>query len=387
MKFLHLSDTHFDYSPAMNLLDMEKYSKEKYNAFQKAIDYAKEHDIKLIVHSGDVFDRINPKLIYIHDLMRLLYTGTREGITFLIVSGNHDQPKIKDTFNPLGLFEAIEGINIYTSPGIFTFENVDFFCIPSPKEWSKVTENFPSILSNLFEEEKNRENQKVLVSHIQIFDVKDKSTDEIEPFIVSGLPPEKIPKEFQYVALGHVHKMQQIRNRPEMWYAGSLTPLSFNEIGQKKYFIEVEINKKEPVKINPIEMLSNYALIETKINVESITSEEDIENSVEYYTKNIDLNNNILKIIFTNATDVFYKEYDAQKLSQSIKKRNVLGFKVEIKRKEESLEKEFNKIDLFSKDLIKTNSAELAEYLKQKGVSEEDMSFLFEINSKIISGV
>lgn len=387
MKFLHLSDTHFDYSPAMNLLDMEKYSREKYNAFQKAIDYAKANNIKLIVHSGDVFDRINPKLIYIHDLMKLLYTGTKEGITFLIVSGNHDQPKIKDTFNPLGLFESIEGINIYTSPGIFTFEDVDFFCIPSPKEWSKFTENFPSILSGLFEEEKEKSNQKVLVTHIQIFDVKDKSTDEIEPFIVSGLPPEKIPKDFQYVALGHVHKMQQIRNRPEMWYAGSLTPLSFNEIGQKKYFIEVELNKNEPAKINPIEMVSNYALIETKINVESITSEEDIENSVDYYTKNMELNNNILKIIFTNATDVFYKEYDAQKLSQNIKKRNVLGFKVEIKRKEDTLEKEFNKIDLLSKDLIKTNTAELFDYFNEKGEDEKNISQLMDINSRILSGV
>ena len=387
MKFIHLSDTHFDYSPAMNLLDMEKYSKEKFDAFSRAIEYAKEHNIKLIVHSGDVFDRINPKLIYIHDLMKLLYNGVRDGITFLIISGNHDQPKIKDTFNPLGLFESIEGINVYTSPGIFTFEGVNFFCIPSPKEWSKFTENFPSILSNLFEEEKEQANQKVLVTHIQIFDVKDKSTDEIEPFIVSGLPPEKIPKKFQYVALGHVHKMQQIKNRPEMWYAGSLTPLSFNELGQKKYFIEVEVEKNKPVKIAPIEMPSEYSLIELTIEVKGITSEEDIENSLDYYTKNIDLNNNILKVVFTNATDIFYKEYDSQKLSQFIKKRNVLGFKVEIKREEESLEKEFDDISLLSKDLIKTNTAELIDYFKQRGESDEEINEFLDINGKIISGV
>ena len=155
---------------------------------------------------------------------------------------------------------------------------------------------------------------------------------------------------------------------------------------EEKYNMESEINKNEPAKINPIEMVSNYALIETKINVENITSEEDIENSVDYYTKNMELNNNILKIIFTNATDVFYKEYDAQKLSQNIKKRNVLGFKVEIKRKEDSLEKEFNKIDLLSKDLIKTNTAELFDYFNEKGEDEKNISQLMDINSRILSG-
>lgn len=384
MRFIHLSDTHFDYSPAMNYIDMENYSKEKYDAFQRAIDYAKENNIKLIVHSGDVFDRINPKLSYVHELMKLLYEGTKDGITFLIISGNHDQPKVRDTFNPLSLYDGIDGIHIFTTPQIFTFENTDFFCIPSPREWSKFSDTFEGTLNNLIEKEKNVDNTKVLVTHIQIFDARDKSTDEIEPFIANGLSPDKIPRIFNYVALGHVHRFQQIADRPEMYYAGSLTPLSFNEIGQKKYFIDVDVEKNQETKIMPIESTVNYKLIEQKIDVEHITAEEDIENLVDYYTENIELENNILKIIFTNATDVFYREYDAQKLTSKMKKQNVLGFKVEIKRKEENLKEDFEKIDITSEDLIKPLSVELKDYFEMKKETDDEINKLLDLNNKIL---
>ena len=384
MRFLHLSDTHFDYSPAMNYIDMEKYSKEKYDAFQRAIDYAKENNIKLIVHSGDVFDRINPKLSYVHELMKLLYKGTKDGLTFLIISGNHDQPKVRDSFNPLSLYDGIDGIHIFTTTQIFTFEDTDFFCIPSPREWSKFSDTFEGTLNEMLEKEKNRDNIKVLVTHIQIFDARDKSTDEIEPFIANGLPPDKIPKIFNYVALGHVHRFQQIADRPEMYYAGSLTPLSFNEIGQKKYFIDIDVEKNQETKIIPIESTVNYKLIEQKIDVEHITAEEDIENLISYYTENIELENNILKIIFTNATDVFYREYDAQKLTSKMKKQNVLGFKVEIKRKEENLKEDFEKIDITSEDLIKPLSVELKDYFEMKKETDDEINKLLDLNNKIL---
>jgi exonuclease SbcD len=43
------------------------------------------------------------------------------------------------------------------------------------------------------------------------------------------------PKDFDYVALGHLHRMQQAATLPEVWYSGSPLPMGFGEAAAEKF--------------------------------------------------------------------------------------------------------------------------------------------------------
>ena len=67
-----------------------------------------------------------------------------------------------------------------------------------------------------------------------------------------------------------------------------------------------------------------------------------------------------------------------------MKKQNVLGFKVEIKRKEENLKEDFEKIDITSEDLIKPLSVELKDYFEMKKETDDEINKLLDLNNKIL---
>jgi DNA repair exonuclease SbcCD nuclease subunit len=378
LRFIHISDTHFNYLPSMQFLDEERYIDNKFNTLHQAIDYAINNNIKLIVHTGDVFHTTSPSYSYMMKMIKELMYGINNGITFLIISGNHDQPKIKSGFNPLQFLDHIKGVHIFIKPGIFVFENVSFLAIPSPNQWSKVQTIFPAQMKELLKQVKMP--NKVLVSHIQIKTIRDKSTDDIEPFIIEGIPSDDIPKVFNYVALGHVHRMQQIPGRPDMWYAGSSSQLSFNEENQEKYFLDVQLegngSKITPVKINNI-----YELYTLSVNVEKAKSGIDINKIVMYYVNRQKFENNMIRIILENCPDELLYSSEIDHLLKVIKDNNVMGVKILTLKKEIKIDIEQTKIN--ENDFIGNIQQELNNYLKSKKLNDDEIMHLLELSKEI----
>ena len=88
----------------------------------QAISYAKENNIKLIIHSGDVFNETRPTLDNIYNLNKILVDAEKLGISFLIIAGNHDQPRIKGAFSVPEFFNLVKGMYVFTEPQIFEYE-------------------------------------------------------------------------------------------------------------------------------------------------------------------------------------------------------------------------------------------------------------------------
>ncbi len=61
------------------------------------------------------------------------------------------------------------------------------------------------------------------------------TAEEVSPELFSG---------FSYVALGHLHRPQRVTDR--MWYSGSPLAYAFDEAGQKKGFLSVDIDCDSP---------------------------------------------------------------------------------------------------------------------------------------------
>ena len=63
---------------------------------------------------------------------------------------------------------------------------------------------------------------------------------------------EALPTAAQYVALGHVHKNQEVRCGTKAAYSGSLLQLDFGEREQEKYVNLVEMHAKQPAQVTQL---------------------------------------------------------------------------------------------------------------------------------------
>ncbi len=72
--------------------------------------------------------------------------------------------------------------------------------------------------------------------------------------------PLQLPAAAQYVALGHVHKPQQLGASPLTCYPGSIIQLDFGEGGEKKQVNLVEVEAGRPARVHPIPLVSGKEL-------------------------------------------------------------------------------------------------------------------------------
>ena len=80
------------------------------NQFNRIIDKAIEEKVDFIVHSGDLFDRVNVKNIDIEGVLKALRKLNENKIPFVTIAGNHDRAFTQGVVSPLNF------INYMTPP-------------------------------------------------------------------------------------------------------------------------------------------------------------------------------------------------------------------------------------------------------------------------------
>ena len=250
MKFVHIADIHFD-SPFVNLSDQEFLGDlrrlDQRKIFKKVIEYIKENNIEFLFISGDIYEHEYVKKETI-EFMNNLFKEIPETKIF-ISPGNHD-PFIKNSyynkfiwnenvkiFN--GKFEKYETENI----DIYGFGFNDFYCTNSN-------------LENLKIENKNKLNILIMHGTIDGASLEEKQYNSFKS-------KELKEKEFDYVALGHIHKLDyNSYENQKIVYPGSLASLGFDELGQHGMIVG-ELNKE---KLN----LEFISLDEKEFKIENI---------------------------------------------------------------------------------------------------------------------
>jgi DNA repair exonuclease SbcCD nuclease subunit len=91
MLLLHVSDTHLGASRPSKLREREL---DYYDVFNEVVDIAVREHVDAVIHGGDFFDEPKPTpqtYLYAYRALRKL---REHGIEFLVVAGQHDQPKV-----------------------------------------------------------------------------------------------------------------------------------------------------------------------------------------------------------------------------------------------------------------------------------------------------
>lgn len=265
MKFLHLSDLHIG-----KIVNDFSMLEEQQLLLKQVIEMAVANQVEAVVIAGDVYDRAVPSGEAVLLFDNFLTGLVEKSIRVLMISGNHDSPERvgfgKKLFDNSGVHIAGVPEKELTTVVI---GNVEFVLLPYVKPaWvgaATSQEAVEKLLKNYWETVANREEEsvqpfkRVLVTHFFVTDSgrEPELSDSETTIQVGGLDNVEAAlfEGFDYVALGHIHKMQQIGERA-VWYSGSPMAYSFGEtqkqsgallvtLGQPEGFLEVQVQKLE----------------------------------------------------------------------------------------------------------------------------------------------
>ncbi|HRS26032.1 MAG TPA: DNA repair exonuclease [Methanofastidiosum sp.] len=236
MKLIHTADFHL--SKKLRLDDFTK-------SLSKIKDCAFEYSVSTVVVAGDVFDKNTPdneaRAVFYEWLSSLLNTN----IHVLILTGTHDAQQLAHGLLPLKRLN-LEYLHIYDSLCVDVISELKLYVLTIPH---LIRPDFGMIKKKLDEFDSLEKSDgwlKIVIGHFAIigtevrngFEILEKSEDFVLP-----LTWFQQLKSVDYIALGHIHRHQQLLKN--MVYAGSIERVNFGEKENKPCFVEVDIDGKE----------------------------------------------------------------------------------------------------------------------------------------------
>lgn len=296
MKFIHLADLHLGkIIYQRNLIDIQV------DLLNQVIEYMNKKSINTLVIAGDVYDRAiasQESISALNDFLDKIINCYHKNV--LMISGNHDS---SERLNFASSLLKSKGLYIVSFPEKkmkpIEIEGINFYLVPFFK---------PSYIRYLYENEDIKSYQEafdyylkqqdidytktnVLVTHQFIAGNKEVIRSESEVILTVGgteIIDVDILKDFDYVALGHIHASQKIKY-DYIRYAGSLMKYSFDEVNQTKGMVEVTIDNKN-VSTNIIPLKPKKDLIRLHGKYQDILDYPDNHNdfiSIELLDKKI----------------------------------------------------------------------------------------------------
>ena len=269
MRFLHISDLHI--GKVVN--DFSMLEDQRFLLGQIA-GIAEENRVDAVVIAGDVYDRAIPSGEAVTVFDRFFTELSSCGIGVLMISGNHDSPERLSFGRKLLKGQGIHIAGVQEE-GLITVEFwepepgsprkqilTQFvllpFLKPSQMDASTSEEAVKKALAGYWEEEKRagkKKKNRVLVTHFFVTDSgrEPELSDSETTVHVCGLDnvDASVFAGFDYTALGHIHKPQQVGGHP-IWYAGSPLKYSFGETGQDKCALLVTLGAEGLSEVKPI---------------------------------------------------------------------------------------------------------------------------------------
>ncbi len=215
------------------------------------IEILKSESIDILLIAGDIFDVPNPPHQSLELFFRFLHRLSVETKTqTFIIAGNHDSGILLDA--PKELLKT-HRVKIWgkLAPDPTTHwetvtvkkETIEICAIPFFRSFELLPQGEGDTLEALkkyFHKEKTH--PSILLFHHLAGIYEAAGSEQVVSLSgVDSLPVEML-KEFDYVALGHIHKPQKIAENA--YYSGSPIPLRFSETAEKSVLILTVANGK-----------------------------------------------------------------------------------------------------------------------------------------------
>lgn len=267
MRFLHTSDWHLGQKFIGQSRDIEHGL-----ALDWLLETIAAQQVDALIVAGDIFDVNNPptsaETLYYQFLSRLVGSPCRH---IIIIGGNHDAPSkleapknllqalgihvigkaagpeeelilLKDQAGkPLALVAAIPFLRDRDFQGSISGEGMDDRIQRIKEGIYKHYHEMAACAQEILDTQK-LDIPVLTTGHLY---AKGAAATEEQANIYIGnlenIAAEQFPEIFDYVALGHIHRPQIVGKKQHIRYCGSLIPLSFSEIADKKLVLLCDV--------------------------------------------------------------------------------------------------------------------------------------------------
>ena len=292
VKVIHVADTHID--PTFRYLGPKELERRRdfLNAFYKVVSKARELKPDLLLVSGDLFDKVNPRNPARTQVMRAFRSLFREGIKIYVIGGNHDTPRsVEEGTSPIDELSAAGYVRFFSKVSRMEADtlriNGNYVCV------SGATYNHTLPL-----ESDPLETMKVpLEGDINIAMLHYNFSPVPPMWPAPTIKESNVPKDLNYLALGHYHRFRRIRlGNTLVVYPGSTERKSFQEEGDEKGFVYVELS---PEGISKFEFIRTRARPLKTLSIHLPEDEEDPVGKVVSEARNYADKEAIIRLIIS----------------------------------------------------------------------------------------
>ena len=325
MKFMHLSDLHL--GKRVNEFSMLE---DQVYILNKIVNIIDEEKPAAIILAGDIYDKPIPPAEAVELFDDFLYKLSQRNLKVFIISGNHDSaeriafgarlfdktgiymsPVYTGNISPLEMSDEFGKINIYMLPFIKPIHVRRYF---PDTEITSYTDAVSTVIENMHLDTGIR---NILITHQFVTGA---SRTESEDISVGGSDNVNadVFRDFDYVALGHIHRSQSCGSE-YIRYSGTPLKYSFSESKDTKSITVIDIKEKGTIKLDFIPLTPLRDMVEIKGTYDDLMLKSFYENTTypnDYVHITLTDENDILDVI--TRLRVVYKnimklDYDNQR--------------------------------------------------------------------------
>lgn len=278
-RILHFADAHIDiatYGRRDPQTGLPVRTHDFLNALDTIVDAAIEEKVDLVLFAGDAYKDRTPVPTFQREWGRRIVRLSQAGIPTLLLVGNHDISPSTGRAHALQEFETIPVpyVHVISRPCLLKPEDLDgvplqviglpwvsrsalmgalqMSASDPTKVYSEVETRLIQLVQIWLDEKVDADLPVVLTAHASV----EGAIYGGERSVMLGndlVLPRSLVRDprLNYVALGHIHKAQDINDgsQPPVIYSGSIERVDFGEAKDDKYYVIAEVVKGKETQV------------------------------------------------------------------------------------------------------------------------------------------
>lgn len=273
MRILHFADLHIgveNYGRIDPATGLSSRLGDFLHTYDELVDYAIDTGIDLALFCGDAYKSRDPSQTHQREFAKRIARLAAAGIPTFLLVGNHDTPQVIAQATALEIFPTLNVRNVHIGDRLQTYRvetragPLQVVAVPWIKRSEFLTRDETRGMTH---EQINQALETALTNAIR---ARADALDPAVPALLAGhvtisqsrlaseqsmmlghdhvlLNSSVALPEFDYVALGHIHRHQKLSENPYVVYAGSLQRVDFGEERDEKGFCVIDLDTAQPV--------------------------------------------------------------------------------------------------------------------------------------------